>query len=182
MVSLYILGLLRRYGPQHGYRIKKTIAGQLADFTQIKLPTIYYHLGKMAENGLVSAASEKPGSRPEKTVYRITDKGEKAYQGLLRKLLDTEYRPSFATDGIFFFADHYRPEDLLTYLQTYGETLRATLAGIEQHRAETLRFVPEDAQTMTEIIFSHHLHHYRAELAWAEETRQALLPKEETSC
>jgi len=182
MVSLYILGLLQRYGPQHGYQIKKTIAGQLVDFTQIKLPTIYYHLGKLADNGALSAVSEKPGSRPEKTVYSITEKGKKIYQGLLHKLLDTEYRPSFATDGIYFFADHYQPEEVLAHLQTYAESLRATITMLEKHKTESLRFVPEDARTMTEIIFNHHLHHYRAELAWTEETRRTLLQEEETTC
>uniref|UniRef100_UPI000AEE63EC PadR family transcriptional regulator n=1 Tax=Clostridium sp. NkU-1 TaxID=1095009 RepID=UPI000AEE63EC len=66
MIPLYILGLLQRYGPQHGYQIKKIIAEQLSDFTQIKLPTIYYHLEKMETDGLLSANREKSGSRPEK--------------------------------------------------------------------------------------------------------------------
>ena len=44
MIPLYILGLLLRFGPQHGYQIKKLLEEQLEDFTQIKLPTVYYHL------------------------------------------------------------------------------------------------------------------------------------------
>jgi len=50
-----ILGLLQRFGPQHGYYIKKLISEELADFTQIKLPTIYYHLEKMNADGLLFA-------------------------------------------------------------------------------------------------------------------------------
>ena len=38
MIPLYILGFLLRYGPQHGYQIKKLISEQMADFTSIKLP------------------------------------------------------------------------------------------------------------------------------------------------
>ena len=78
MVPLYILGLLTRYGPQHGYQIKKIIAESLADFTQIKLPTIYYHLTKMAENGLLSAASEKTGARPEKNRIQPDGQGRRS--------------------------------------------------------------------------------------------------------
>ena len=55
MIPLYILGMLLRYGPQHGYQIKKLLAEQLADFTDIKLPTIYYHLEKMEASGLITA-------------------------------------------------------------------------------------------------------------------------------
>jgi DNA-binding PadR family transcriptional regulator len=61
MIPFYILGLLQRFGPQHGYQLKKIIGEQLSDFTQIKLPTIYYHLEKMEADGLLAANSEKPG-------------------------------------------------------------------------------------------------------------------------
>ena len=174
MVPLYILGLLKRYGPQHGYQIKKTIAERLSDFTQIKLPTIYYHLAKMAADGLLSATSEKPGARPEKTVYRMTEKGETAYREMCGQLLTEQYHPAFANDGIFYFSDHYRPEELVEYLQTYTGKLKADLAVIDRHRDETMRHVPDEAQHMVRILFSHHERHYRAELAWAEEALREL--------
>lgn len=182
MVPLYILGLLTRYGPQHGYRIKKTIAENLSDFTQIKLPTIYYHLAKMAADGLLSAGSEKPGARPEKTVYTITEKGKAAYRKMLSDLLKTEYRPTFAIDALFYFVDHCPMADTVQYLQTYVRELKETLAVIDRHRTETLRHVPDTAQTLTRITFSHHEHHYRAELAWAEESLRALTKEENTQC
>ena len=61
MIPLYVLGLLQRYGPQHGYQLKKTISEELEDFTQIKLPTIYYHLEKMESQGLFTCSTEKAG-------------------------------------------------------------------------------------------------------------------------
>ncbi len=103
MIPLYILGLLQRFGPQHGYQIKKIIAEQLADFTQIKLPTIYYHLEKMETDGLLSANREKPEGRPEKTIYTITDKGIVAFKNLIAGLIEFEYRPTFPSDGVFYF-------------------------------------------------------------------------------
>ena len=174
MVPLYILGLLKRYGPQHGYQIKKTIAEGLSDFTQIKLPTIYYHLAKMAADGLLSATSEKPGARPEKIVYRMTEKGETAYRGMLAKLLETEYRPTFENDAVFYFWDHCSAADVIEYLQTYTEKLKADLAMIDRHRDEMMRHVPDEAKTVTRITFGHHERHYRAELAWAEEALREL--------
>ena len=182
MVPLYILGLLKRFGPQHGYQIKKIIAEQLSDFTQIKLPTIYYHLAKMAAEGLVSAASEKPGGRPEKTVYRITDEGIAAYRGMLAGLLELEYRPVFPSDGIFYFSDHYQIAEIIEHLKIYIEKLNDTLAVIDKHRNETLPYVPDEMKTMVSIIFSHHEHHYKAELTWAKETLHDLNEKEENPC
>ena len=67
MIPLYILGLLLRFGPQHGYQIKKLLEEQLEDFTQIKLPTVYYHLEKMEAAGLIEAHRDRQGARPENT-------------------------------------------------------------------------------------------------------------------
>ncbi len=170
MIPLYILGLLQRFGPQHGYQLKKIIAEQLSDFTQIKLPTIYYHLEKMKADGLLSANSEKPGARPEKTIYDITDKGKEAYKAMLSGLLEFEYRPVFSSDGVFYFSDQYEFEEIIEKLNIYIKKLKEKLAVLEKHRAQALAHVPEEAETMVKIIFSHHKHHYHAELDWAEET------------
>ena len=79
MIPLYILGMLLRYGPQHGYQIKKMLMEQMADFTDIKLPTIYYHLDKMEAAGLITARNVKEGVRPEKRVYHVSDQGNRHF-------------------------------------------------------------------------------------------------------
>jgi len=174
MIPIYILGLLQRFGPQHGYQIKKIITEQLADFTQIKLPTIYYHLEKMEADGLLSANSEKPGSRPEKTIYAITDKGIGAYKSMLTELLEFEYRPVFPLDGVFYFSDQYHIEEIIEHLSIYTKKLKDKLVVIEKHRNETLPYVPDEVKVMVNIIFSHHERHYQAELDWAEEALKNL--------
>lgn len=174
MIPLYVLGLLQRYGPQHGYQLKKTISEELADFTQIKLPSIYYHLEGMAKNGLLSASSEKTDNRPEKTVYAITPKGQKAFEGLLAKLLNTHYRPTFDNDAIFYFSNDLPQEEIVQSLKTERQNLRVGLETIERHQKETMQFVPDDARSMVEIIFSHHVHHMQAELNWIDQSLETL--------
>lgn len=174
MIPLYILGLLQRFGPQHGYQIKKTIADELSDFTQIKLPTIYYHLERMEKDGMLLASSEKPGSRPEKTIYGITEKGIASFNSMLNGLLDFEYRPTFPSDGVFYFSDSIKVEDIAEHLKNYIVKLQRVIESIKKHKNETLKFVPEDTKMMVQIIFSHHERHYQAELDWANETIQRL--------
>lgn len=169
MTRLYILGLLLRFGPQHGYQLKKILNEQLSDFTQIKLPTIYYHLEKMQEEGLLEGVSEKPGSRPEKTVYSITGKGEEAFKKMLSGLLEFDYHPTFEADGAFFFPEFLDKELVVRKLDAYYEKLIKILQYIEVHQTETLEFVPEQMKTQIMIIFNHHLKHYHAELEWVEE-------------
>ena len=169
MIPLYILGLLQRYGPQHGYNIKKIIGEQLSDFTQIKLPTIYYHLEKMAADGTLSSSNDKEGSRPEKTIYSITEKGKNTFQVMLNDLLVFDYRPSFSSDGVFYFSEHLEVSDITMHLNTYIKKLTKILAQIEKHKKESLLYVPDEMKTMVNLIFSHHEHHYQAELDWASE-------------
>ncbi|MEA4884376.1 MAG: PadR family transcriptional regulator [Clostridia bacterium] len=174
MIPLYILGLLQRFGPQHGYQIKKTMAEELSDFTQIKLPAIYYHLGKMKNDDLLSAGSGQPGEGPRKTVYAITPKGIDSFQSMLAGLLDFSYRPSFPSDSVFYFSDCLDLSDIANGLEAYADNLRKTIGSIQMHRKETLAFVPAEVTTMVNIIFSHHERHYQAELDWATEALSRL--------
>ena len=174
MIPLYILGLLQRFGPQHGYQIKKTVAEQLSDFTQIKLPTIYYHLEKMESEGLLFSKSEKPDSRPEKTIYSITDKGIKEFKNMLAALLEFEYKPTFSSDAVFYFSDYVEKEDIISHLMAYIDKLNKIISNIKKHKEETMNFIPAEYKTMAGIIFSHHERHYQAELEWAEETLNSM--------
>lgn len=174
MIPLYILGLLKTYGPQHGYSIKKLIAEQLADFTQIKLPTIYYHLEKMAANGLLTAVADKNGIRPEKTVYSITEKGFASFMRNLHKLADFRYQPSFPADGVFFFFQYLENEELVRQLHKYHADLKASIMTLQEHRKESIQHIPDEYRPYAEIIFSHHEHHYQAEADWISESLNRL--------
>lgn len=168
LIPLYVLGLLQRYGPQHGYQLKKTISEELADFTQFKLPTIYYHLEKMSAQGLIAGSSGKTGARPEKTVYAITQAGRDAFSAGLREQLTEQYRPVFSNDALFYFSDHLQKEEIASSLFRRRDVLQQSLQAIEEHKQQTLAFIPEDAKPMVNIIFSHHEYHFRAELEWVE--------------
>lgn len=170
MIPLYILGLLLRFGPQHGYQIKKLLEEQLADFTQIKLPTVYYHLEKMEAAGLIAAHRDRQGARPEKTVYQVDVTGEARFRELLLKTLDFSYRPAFEADAAFYFSDCLQGGELSESLSRHIDSMKKTLAIIERHRSETIKYIPKPFQSSADIIFEHHLLHYRAELSWAEQS------------
>ena len=170
MIPLYILGLLLRFGPQHGYQIKKLMEEQLEDFTQIKLPTVYYHLEKMETMGLITAHSGKQGARPEKTVYQVSDTGVNKFRELLLQTLQIEYRPTFNIDGAIYFYDALENGALPDSLNRHIKNMRKVLAELETHRKEALEQIPKAYRTSANIIFDHHIQHYKAELAWAEQS------------
>ena len=174
MIPLYILGMLLRYGPQHGYQIKMLLAEQLADFTDIKLPTIYYHLEKMEASGLITAEQVKEGVRPEKRVYAVSGAGQDAFARLLAQTLDMRYRPTFDADSAFFFSDSLDGAALVRALRAHAQRLEASLARIAAHRAAVVSPLPPDMRTAADLIFEHHALHYQAELRWAQESIQRL--------
>jgi len=135
----------------------------------------------MEAEGLLLASSEKASSRPEKKVYNVTDKGIEAFRTKLSNLLDLDYRPVFSSDGVFYFSEHLENKTILEQLVKYIQKLNNTITKIQEHKSETIKFIPNEMQKMVEIIFSHHEHHYQAELDWAVETLNNL-NQEEISC
>lgn len=174
MIPLYILGLLLRFGSQHGYQIKKLMEEQLEDFTQIKLPTVYYHLEKMEAAGLITARRDRQGTRPEKTVYEVSDAGGDKFKELLTQTLQIKYRPNFDIDGTFYFSDHLDNTALAGSLSAHITGLQKSLEVIQVHRAETLNHIPDAYRVSAEIIFNHHILHYQAELLWAQQSLDKL--------
>lgn len=174
MIPLYILGLILRFGPQHGYQIKKLMEEQLEDFTQIKLPTVYYHLEKMEAAGLITAHRDKQGARPEKTVYQVSEAGADKFKVLLLQTLQIEYRPTFETDATFYFSDHLENGALLESLSRHRVAINQTINVIELHRNETMKYIPDEYKASADIIFEHHILHYKAELTWAEQSLNSL--------
>jgi DNA-binding PadR family transcriptional regulator len=167
-VPFYILGLLRRFGPRHGYQIDKILVEQVADFARIKLPNVYYHLDRMAAGGDLDAAREKNSSRPEKTVFSINKQGEERYLRELAAHLSFAYRPCFDYDALFYFADSVDREALRNALARLVHEMEAALAAIETHESHAQAGLPKESRPWATLLFDHHRAHYRAEAEWAQ--------------
>lgn len=174
MIPLYILGILLRYGPEHGYMIKKIVSEQLADFTEIKLPTIYYHLEAMQKKGFLKADKEKTASRPEKTIYCITKKGIQEFNSRLKDTLKFDYCPTFNADSTFFFSEYLDKKEIQQNLTQYALKLQIIIEHIKTHQKEVMKIIPEEMKNDTNIIFRHHVLHYKAEEQWAREAIELL--------
>jgi DNA-binding PadR family transcriptional regulator len=177
-VPLYILGLLRRFGPLHGYQIKKVISEEIADFANIKLPTVYYHVQRMEADGLLSASREKDSNRPERRVYSITAAGNQAFDEGLAGLLELEYAPTFDSDALLYFGDSFELSDIRDALDAHASFMLAALAALDAHASAALEHVPADKRTWASAIFDHHRKHYQVEASWARGLLSTLHAKE----
>lgn len=167
---LLLLGLLR--GQQmHGYQLYEFIGGGLAVCTDLKKPTAYYLLNKMAQDGWVEEHTEQDGNRPLRRVYRLTAQGEAAFQQLLRENLADYSRPSFPSDMGLAFLDDLRPDEALALLHQRRAALAKSLAAARQAPLH---------QGAYQWLVEHQQHFLASELAWLDKLLHHLNSQQST--
>ena len=173
-VPFYILGLLMRYGPQHGYNIKQLVSDGISDYAKIKLPTIYYHLEKLAGNGYIDSNIEKDGNRPERIVYSINESGMKYFNSLLKKVLHENYNIEFDFDGALYFHSFTDNKTLIKNLIKQKQYIQNQLKELIIHKENAINNLLPEYRIYCKSIFNHHIYHFETELKWIEETIKEL--------
>ncbi len=164
---LVILGMLRQQ-PLHGYELKQIIEDRMGDWTSIAFGSIYFALGKLAEEGLIEKiATEQAGGRPSRSIYQITGAGQGEFMRLLRAVWEQPERQFFALDIGLFFARSLSHDDLVAYLEKQIAAVEKNLAYLSEHRDHQLTqpYVPARANA----IFDHSYVHFEAELTWLKD-------------
>ncbi len=130
---LMILGLVRMMQPVHGYDVRRELESwQVEQWASIAPGSIYHALRKLSEDGLLEeVATERVGSRPARTTYRVTPRGEVEFADLLRRYW-WEYTPAidpFAAGFAFLPALPARES-----AAALRNRARFLLAAVEAHR------------------------------------------------
>jgi DNA-binding PadR family transcriptional regulator len=163
---LVILGLLRER-PLYGYEIKHIIEEHMGDWTSIAFGSIYFALGKLAEEGFIEKiATEQEGSRPSRTIYQITDAGGEEFARLLREVWSEVERHYYTIDIGLAFIDALPIQEVKSYLHQRVAELGAILEHIYAHRAEQMA---QEEVPRAAAVFDHGLAHFRAELEWTRD-------------
>jgi DNA-binding PadR family transcriptional regulator len=137
-LGLIVLWLLWE-GPQHVYRMQKLLESQGKDrvVNVRSRASLYQTIDRLVRLGLVQVRETvKAESRPDRTVYEITDQGREAAREWLREMLRTtghEY-PEFITAVSVLFG--LEPQDAARQLETRAERLAAELAEAEAQLTE----------------------------------------------
>lgn len=166
---LLILGVLKKRQPLHGYDIRQELELWGAEeWANIAYGSIYFALGKMAEEGLIEAVgTEQVGKRPARTAYALAERGEREFGRLLRAYWWERKRVVDPFQVALTFVDELPRDELLAALRARVNGLRAALEafahagdlklgtpGTPRHIAENLRLAAAHTET---------------ELRWAEE-------------
>jgi DNA-binding PadR family transcriptional regulator len=169
--ELLLLGVLRQ-GNLHGYGINEFIQRDMAFCTDLKKPTAYHLLQKMAAAGWIQEREIRQGNRPARRTYHITPAGEAAFQQLLRENLSAHHSTRFTGDIGLAFIDELPAAEALPLLRRRRQALLAEQATVEA--------VPQHGQGGMQLILEHQTRHLAFELAWLDEviTRLSHLPEQ----
>jgi DNA-binding PadR family transcriptional regulator len=164
---LVILGLLRER-PLYGYELKQIIEEHMGDWTNIAFGSIYFALGKLAEEGFAEqVAVEQEGKRPSRSVYQITEAGQAEFLRLLREVWSEVERHYYTIDIGLAFMDALPSEEVEGYLQGRIAQLEGIMQHIGKHKTEQMAQPEVPAQAAA--VFDHSLAHFQAELDWTRD-------------
>jgi len=156
--TLLLLGLLRQHAT-HGYELTAFVEGAMSACVDLKKPTAYFLLDKMAASGWVMVQETREGNRPPRKTYSLTASGEAEFQRLLRINLAAFSLPKLSNDIGIAFVDAIDKAEALALLQTRREHL-LTQMNQTQH-------APQHAGSL-QLLIEHQQYVLNSELAWLD--------------
>jgi DNA-binding PadR family transcriptional regulator len=156
--QLLLLGLLLRQ-EMHAYGLNEFIEEKMHFCIDLKKPTAYYILDKLASEGLAQVKVVQNGNRPPRRVYRITEAGKAHFFDLLRQNLKTYTQTFYASDIGIALLDPRPAAQVSGFLREKRNSIKATLIDLNNATGHT---------GPLERVLDHNQQLLRAELAWLD--------------
>jgi DNA-binding PadR family transcriptional regulator len=136
VLELAVLGLLKERS-MHGYQLKKSLSETLGPFWQVSYGALYPALKRLKVQGAVEEVFPKATVGRRRNVYRLTEKGEALFAGLLESAGERE---SVGDDNGFrvrlAFFRYLKPETRIGVLERRRAALMARLTELKQRLTE----------------------------------------------
>ena len=137
LAGLTVLALLWT-GPRHTYDIHRLMLDWHKDFVTGLPRSMYHAVDRLLRDGLIEAvASERPGARPERTVYGLTDTGGRELRERERRLLRVPDRDATLFVAALSFLGVLPPEDAAEALRARATALTETSSALSEARCAT---------------------------------------------
>lgn len=151
--------------PQHGYEIKKSLEGIFGGFFTLTNSMLYPALRCFEEMGAVQCAVVRQEGKPDRHIYRLTDRGIEVMQDLMR-----DFPPELAKRDAEFlvrvsFFGLLDPQERLDILKTRRSVLSRRQANIP-HMRERLSATPQVPFANRVLMFREQ--QFQLELDWID--------------
>jgi DNA-binding PadR family transcriptional regulator len=163
--ALTILCLLR-LRPMHPYEIQRLIREYHKDeFLDLKRGSLYHAIALLRDGGLIDPIeTTRAGRWPERTVYRLTESGEREMRNWLRQLLAQPLRDTTQFFAALSFLSVLPPAEVAEHLQERLAALDAEITGLT---AVLKQLVPRIGRlVLVEVEYARAMR--RAERAWVQ--------------
>lgn len=130
--ALTILGLLNEK-PMHPYEMRRVVRHRGKDeYLDLRAGSLYRTIEQLERAGLVEQTERtREGRFPERTVYRITERGRDELEEWLREVLSTLQKDLPQMVGALSFLPHLEPADALAQLEKRAVRLEMTIAAMD---------------------------------------------------
>jgi DNA-binding PadR family transcriptional regulator len=136
VLELAVLGLLKERS-MHGYQLKKSLSETLGPFWQVSYGALYPALKRLKAQGAVEEVFPKATVGRRRNVYRLTEKGEALFAGLLESAGERE--PVGDDNGFrvrLAFFRYLKPETRIGVLERRRAALMARLTELKRRLTE----------------------------------------------
>jgi DNA-binding PadR family transcriptional regulator len=136
VLELAVLGLLKERS-MHGYQLKKSLSETLGPFWQVSYGALYPALKRLKVQGAVEEVFPKAAVGRRRNVYRLTEKGEVLFAGLLESAGERE--PVGDDNGFrvrLAFFRYLKPETRIGVLERRRAALMARLTELKRRLTE----------------------------------------------
>jgi DNA-binding PadR family transcriptional regulator len=128
---LTVLCLLRE-GPMHPYELQRLIRQRHKDaFLDLKRGSLYHAIERLQRAGLIEVVeTNREGRRPERTIYRLTETGEREVLDWLRELLAEPVCEPSQFVAALSFLPHLGTDEAIDQLEMRSHRLELAIVGI----------------------------------------------------
>jgi DNA-binding PadR family transcriptional regulator len=127
---MLVLGVIRIFQPVHGYEVRRELMSwRVEEWASIAPGSIYNAIKTLAREGMLEVVgTEQVGSRPERTSYRLTSRGQQELSDLLRETLWNLAMPQDPLIAAVSLMAFVRRDELIAALEARAQLIKGGIA------------------------------------------------------
>lgn len=132
-IDLVVLGMLKQEALS-AYDIQKRVEYRnISKWVRISTPSIYKKVLQLENKGYIRGDVMREGNMPEKTVYTLTEAGEKEFNRLMLEISENPVRIFLDFNAVIVNLMSLTPEEQKVCLGNIEENIRTLKAYIEEN-------------------------------------------------